>query len=304
MNISRIIKFGIQGFFRNFWLSLVSITMMLMALFSVTLLIGMDYTKESAIAGVNKKVDILVSIKQDVVNEDLEILVNNLNGLEEVKKVTTITPEENKELYEQSNVNNKAKEVLELFSEDENPFSYSLAIQAYELDQYQAILNYVQQEEYSGIVEYSDFNDFDQFIAKIDNLATGINKYSWYITLFFGLVSLVVIFNTIRISIYTRKNEIMIMKLVGAGNSFVRVPFMLEGVLYALASVLILIAVVYPVVNLIQPSITNYFQDTHVINIAGYFKDNFFIIFGIQFVALALLNMLSTIIAMKKYLKV
>jgi len=94
------------------------------------------------------------------------------------------------------------------------------------------------------------------------------------------------------------------MKLVGAGNSFVRVPFMLEGVLYALASVLILIAVVYPVVNLIQPSITNYFQDTHVINIAGYFKDNFFIIFGIQFVALALLNMLSTIIAMKKYLKV
>ena len=302
--ILRIIKFGIQGFFRNFWLSLVSITMMLMALFSVTLLIGIDYTKEAAIAGVNKKVDILVSLKKEVIKEDLEILVNNLNSLEEVKKVSIITPEENKELYEQSGLGLKSKEALNIFSEEDNPFSYSLAIQAYQLNQYQVILDFVQEEEYSNIVEYSDFHDFDQFIASIDNFANGLNKYSWYITLFFGLISLVVIFNTIRISIYTRKNEVMIMKLVGASNSFVRAPFVLEGVFYALISVLVLIALVYPLVNIIQPSITNYFQDNHVINIAGYFKDNFFNIFGLQFLALAVLNIFSTIIAMRKYLKV
>ena len=303
-NILRIIKFGLQGFFRNFWLSLVSITMMLMALFSVTLLIGMDYTKEAAIAGVNKKVDILVSLQKDTLKEDLEILVNDLNTLKEVKKVSIITPEENKALYKQSGLGEKAKEALEIFSEEENPFSYSLAIQAYEINQYQIILDFVQEEKYSSIVEYSDFHDFDQFITKIDNFANALNKYSWYITLFFGLISLVVIFNTIRISIYTRKDEIMIMKLVGASNSFVRAPFILEGVFYALVSVLILIAVVYPTVNIIQPSLTNYFQDMHVINIAGYFQDNFLSIFGLQFLFLAALNIFSTIIAIRKYLKV
>ena len=96
----------------------------------------------------------------------------------------------------------------------------------------------------------------------------------------------------------------MIMKLVGASNSFVRAPFILEGVFYALVSVLILIAVVYPTVNIIQPSLTNYFQDMHVINIAGYFQDNFLNIFGLQFLFLAVLNIFSTIIAIRKYLKV
>ncbi len=303
-NILRIIKFGIQGFFRNFWLSLVSITMMLMALFSITLLIGIDYTKEAAISGVNKKVDIVVSIKKDVANDDLEILINGLNKLKEVKNINKITPEENKLLYEKSNISNKAKEALEMFSDEENPFSHSLAIQAYELNQYQSILDFVKKEEYSGIVEYSDFNDFDEFISKINVLAEGINKYSWYITLFFGLIALVVIFNTIRISIYTKKDEIGIMKLVGASNWFIEAPFLLEGIFYAFTSVLILIIIVYPVVNIIQPSINNYFQDAHVINIAEYFKYNFFNIFGIQFISLALLNIFSTIIAIRKYLKV
>ena len=303
-NISRIIKFGIQGFFRNFWLSLVSITMMLMALFSITLLIGMDYIKGAAIAGVNEKVDILVSIKKDTVKEDLEILVNNLNSLKEVKNISIISPEENRILYEKSGIGNKAKEVLEIFSEEENPFSYSLAIQAYKINQYQIILDFVQQDEYFTIVEYSDFHDFDLFISKINDLAKGINKYSWYIILFFSLISLVVIFNTIRISIYTRKNEIMIMKLVGASNSFVRAPFILEGVLYALVSVLILITVVYPIVNIIQPYINNYFQSSHVINISRFFIDNFLKIFGLQFLFLAFLNIFSTIIAIRKYLKV
>ena len=303
-NILRIIKFGIQGFFRNFWLSLVSITMMLMALFSITLLIGIDYTKEAAISGVNKKVDIVVSIKKDVANDDLEILINDLNKLKEVKNINKITPEENKLLYEKSNISNKAKEALEMFSDEENPFSHSLAIQAYELNQYQSILDFVKKEEYSGIVEYSDFNDFDEFISKINVLAEGINKYSWYITLFFGLIALVVIFNTIRISIYTKKDEIGIMKLVGASNWFIEAPFLLEGIFYAFTSVLILIIIVYPVVNIIQPSINNYFQDAHVINIAEYFKYNFFNIFGIQFISLALLNIFSTIIAIRKYLKV
>ena len=119
----------------------------------------------------------------------------------------------------------------------------------------------------------------------------------------FAVISLVVIFNTIRMSIYTRKDEIVIMKLVGAGNWFIRAPFFIESIFYALVSVLIVIGVTYPIVNFIQPSLTNYFQDTQVINLAGYFQSNFLYIFGWQFLALATLNVVSTAVAMKKYLK-
>ncbi len=300
----RVIKFAFQGFFRNFWLSLVTVTMMLMALFSTTLLIGIDYIKEATLEGVNKKVDILVSLKVDTDREDVELLATDLETMTEVKKVTIITPEENRVLYEQSNLDEQAKKVLEIFAPDENPFGFSLAVQANNLSQYDAILSFIGQDKYKNLVDNSDFNDFDTFVAKIENLSKVINKYSWYVILAFLLISIVVIFNTIRISIYSRKDEIQIMKLVGAGNWFVKMPFILESILYAVASVALLIVVVYPIINFIQPSLNAYFQDVNVINILEYFHSNFFRIFGLQFLVLALINILSTSIAIRKYLRI
>lgn len=300
----RVIKFAIQGFFRNFWLSIVTVTMMLMALFSTTMLLSIDYLKTATIEGVNKKVDILVSLKPKLEQAKVEWLVAELKADPDVQKVTIISPEENRALYEQSNLSDKAKKVLEVFGADENPFSYSLAIQAHDLSQYQNILTFVSNEKYKDLVDSSDFNDYDAFVNKIDSFAKVINKYSWYVILAFLLISIIVIFNTIRISIYSRQSEVTVMKLVGASNSFIRWPFLLEGVLYALVSVLLLLAIVYPLLNLIQPSLTSYFQDASVINIQQYFQSNFWLIFGGQFLALAIINMISTSIAVRRYLKV
>jgi cell division transport system permease protein len=300
----RVIKFAFQGFFRNFWLSLVTITMMLMALFSTTLLIGIDYIKNATLEGVNKKVDILVSMKAKVDREDVELLAADLGLLTEVKKVTIITPEENKFLYEQSNLDEQAKQVLEIFTPEENPFSFSLAVQANNLSQYDTILEFINQDKYKAFVDNSDFNDFDTFVAKIENFSKVINKYSWYLIAAFLLISIVVIFNTIRISIYSRKEEVQIMKLVGASNWFIKTPFVLESILYALVSVVLLILIVYPIINFIQPSLTAYFQDVNVINLLDFFRSNFLNIFGLQFLVLALVNMLSTIIAIRKYLRI
>jgi len=98
--------------------------------------------------------------------------------------------------------------------------------------------------------------------------------------------------------------KVMIMKLVGANNRFIRAPFLLEGIFYALASIAILIAIVYPIINFIQPSLTSYFQDADVINLQQYFRYNFWYIFGSQFLVLAIVNILSTTIAIRKYLRV
>ncbi|MBT6690807.1 hypothetical protein HOB10_00535 [Candidatus Parcubacteria bacterium] len=303
-SLFRIIKFALQGFFRNFWLSVVTITMMLMAIFSVTLLVGMDYIRQATIDGVEQKVDILISMKPEIDKDKVETLVSDMNGLSEVKSVRIITPEENKVLFEQSNLDDNTKKALEIFEEGENPFSYSLAIQAHDLDQYVIISEFAKQDKYNGWIEDSTFRDYETFVEKINNLAKMVNKYSWYVIAVFSLISIIVIFNTIRISIYTRKNEIMVMKLVGAGNWFVRMPFLLESTFYALAAVLIMIAIVYFVISFLQPSLNTYFQGTQVIDLSGYFRNNFLFIFGVQFLVLSFLNIVSTTIALRKYLKV
>ena len=140
----RIFKFAIQGFFRNFWLSLVTITMMLMAIVSVTLLVSIDYVKQATIAGVEQKVDILISMQYEIEREDVDTLVLDLEELPEVKKVRIISPEDNMELFKQNNSNSKAIKALDVFEDDENPFGYSLAIQAYNLDQYKTISAFIE----------------------------------------------------------------------------------------------------------------------------------------------------------------
>src|SRR3989344_1129107 len=291
-SLLRVIKFALQWLWRNFWLSLVTITMMLMALLSVTLLVGVDYIRQATIQGVEQKIDILISLQPDVPAEEVEKFVLELEDLTEVKKTTVITPEQNRTLFEQSNLSDQAKKALEIFEEGENPFSYSVAIQAYDLEQYPAITAFIDQEKYNNLVEDKSFHDYQSFIEKINNLSATVNKYSWYVIGIFVLISVIVIFNTMRISIYSHKEEIMIMKLVGATNGFIRAPFLLEGVLYALGAVLILVGLVYPLLGFIQPWLSNYFQSNEIINIERYFRDNFWLIFGGQFLALALLNVI------------
>ncbi|MFA6308071.1 MAG: permease-like cell division protein FtsX [Patescibacteria group bacterium] len=304
LNLFRILKFALQGFFRNFWLSVVTITMMLMAVLSVTLLMSMDYIKETTIKSVENQIDILVEMQAGVTSEQVENFVLEIDDLDEVQNINIITPEQNRELFLKNNTDTKVKEVLGIYEEDENPFSYSLAIKAYKLTEYSNIIQFVNQDKYSNLVEASDVDTHEEIISKINSVANFINKYSWYITGIFLLISIIVIFNTIRISIYTRRDEIMIMKLVGASNAFVRVPFIIESIFYALSAVLIVVAVAYPLVSFIQPTINSYFQGDQVIDLLGYFRKNFVLIFVYQFIVLAVLNMISTTLAVRRYLKV
>lgn len=303
-SIFRVFKFAIQGFFRNFWLSVVTITMMLMAMLSVTLLVSVDYIKQAALEGVERKVDIVISTKPGTTREALNVLLDDLDKMPEVAATVVLTPEENKAKFEEANLGNKTKEALDLFGDDENPFTFSLTVTAMDLENYSKILELIDQDKYESLVENSLYKDYDEFVSGVNNLSNGVNKYSWYVIGIFALISIIVIFNTIRMSIYTRRDEIMIMKLVGAGNWFVRVPFILEGIFYALVSIIILIAIVYPVINIIQPSLNSYFRDDYAFNLVKYFQDNFIIIFGLQFVVIAFLNTIATAVAIRKYLKV
>jgi cell division transport system permease protein len=304
ISLIRIFKFALQGFFRNFWLSLVTITMMVMAVLSITILLAMDYVKEATVRGVENKIDILVELKMGISKEDVQNFVIDLERLEEIKDIRVISPEENKELFKQYNNNADVSKVLDLYGEEENPFSYFLAIQAYDLNQYPTILEFINQDKYANFVETSDLDTHEEFIAKINSISDFVNKYSWYLAAIFLLISIIVIFNTIRISIYTRRDEVMIMKLVGATNWFIRMPFILEGIFYALVAVLLVIAMIYPVINFIQPSLNNYFQDANSINLSLYFRENFVKIFVYQFLFLAFVNIISTAIAIRRYLKV
>jgi len=120
---------------------------------------------------------------------------------------------------------------------------------------------------------------------------------------FFLLISVLVVFNTIRLGIYAHREEIAIMKLVGASNWFTRMPFIFEGFLYAIVSLIIFWALYFLILSWLDPILIVFFDE---INFSAnkYFLDNFFTFFWQQLVGLTLINSISATVAIRRHLRV
>ncbi|MEI6597388.1 MAG: FtsX-like permease family protein, partial [bacterium] len=103
--------------------------------------------------------------------------------------------------------------------------------------------------------------------------------------------------------IYTHKREIGIMKLVGASTWFIRAPYLISGVIYGLIGVAAIMVILYPFLSFLQPYLAVFFSGFNV-NILEYYNNNFFTIFGLEFLAVTLINFLASLIAVGKYSKV
>ena len=123
------------------------------------------------------------------------------------------------------------------------------------------------------------------------------------ISLIFILVAVLTVFNTIRMGIYVHRKEIGIMRLVGANNWYIRLPFIIEGLLYALFSCILFWVLMYLFLHFFGPKINQFFAEINF-DIQAYFAGNFLYVFGFEFIIIAVVNVISSLIAMGRYLRV
>ncbi|NCF74956.1 MAG: FtsX-like permease family protein [Xanthomonadaceae bacterium] len=297
----RIIQFAFQDFYRNFWLAIITITMLVVTLFSVTALVSLNVVSDQLVKSIENKIDVTVYFKQDV--DESQILKTRIGilSLPEVKKVTFVNKNEAlvwlKEKYKNNQSILSSVEIL-----DKNPLPNFFIIKAKNSEDYPKILDELNKDEYNKIIKKKGFNDHKIFINKISFIKDKTKKMGIIIIAIFSFIASLIVFNTVRIAIYTHRNEIKIMRLVGASDWFIRAPFLLEEFFYAFISLLILMSFFYPLLNFIQPHL-NYFLEYNF-DLISYFKNNLFFIFGSEFVAVILINMISSFLAIKKYLKV
>ena len=112
-----------------------------------------------------------------------------------------------------------------------------------------------------------------------------------------------VVYNSIKVAVYTQKREIEIMRLVGASNSFIYLPFLFSAVIYTLMATLIMISVSFPLLGILQPYLELFFVDYNI-NVVSYFVENVWFIFGWQFIGISVVNVLASYLAVSKYAKV
>jgi len=301
---ARIIHFALQNFWRNLWLSTVTVTVMTLAFLSVNFFILSNLFFDTALRAIESRVNMTVFFKSTAQESDINALITRLQGLPIVSNVEYITKDKALDVLKKRFNDDGSTLIQDTLRElDTNPLSGNLVIQAKEIGGYGELQEIVKSPEYESFIEKQTLDDRQLLIAKISTMKDNVLRAGIGINIFFALIVVLIIFNTIRMTIYTRKREIGIMKLVGATNWFIRAPLIFESLLYSVIAILITIVIVYPSLGAIQPYASKFF-DGQTLDVLGYFSNNFITIFGTELMAAFILAFASSSIAIGRYLKV
>lgn len=302
LSLARVTKLALQQFHRNLWLSIATITLLVLALLTVNMIVGLGAVAQSATAAVQDKIDVSVYFKPDVVNEQVESVRVTLLELEEVSEVEYIPREGALERFKERHADDPI--IMESLEElGDNPFGATLAIKAHNSEQYPVIIEFLNDPSYADLIEEKNFDDHELVIGRINSLMHNIQSFGMAVAVVFGLIAILVVINTVRVAIYTHRGEIRVMRLVGASSWFIRGPFLFEAVLFSFVATVITGAVVYIGLYFVQPYFDQLFGDVSL-SLMGYFNANSVIIFGAQFVGIFLLTAISSFLAVRRYLKV
>ncbi|MCH8049162.1 FtsX-like permease family protein [Patescibacteria group bacterium] len=298
----RVIKFTFQNFFRNFWLSFITMTIFILTLLTINAVIFINVLADAALRSVEQKVEISIYFVPEASEDLVKSAQGYLLGLTQVRDVKYVSADESLEIFKARHADNPV--ILSSLEEVEgNPFGHALIISAHSAQDFSFILEAVDTPEYSPFIKEKDFTDYEVIIERINNLSQRIRIGGMVLAAFFTIIAVLIIFNTIRVATYVHRDEIGIMKLVGANDWFVRGPFLLEALLYSIVASAVMVVAVLLVIGALEPWMVNYFGEVDV-SAKDYFIDNAVVIFGGQFVALSILSLLTTMFAMRRYLRV
>lgn len=297
-SLIRIIKSGWLSFWRNKWLSLAAIAMVCLAIFGITSLLLINVLINSLITNLEDKIDISVYFRLDTPEEKILETREELVRLDEVRSVEYISAEEALERFEEKHQDNQV--LMQSLQElDSNPLEAALNIKAQTASQYGTIVEFFNQSKYQQFIDKINYLENKTVIAKLFSITKTIRQSGLAILVVLAVLAIVVTFNTIRLTIYSVRKEIQVMKLVGASNWFVRGPFIIEGAIYGIVAAIISLLILYPLLWYVSPKITAYLPGTDLLY---FFQANFLGLFILQLAVGIALGTVSSWVAVKRYL--
>jgi len=296
----RIIKYGWLGFWRNIWVSTATVGIMALALSVVSVLLILGNITDTFVSELQGKVDVSVYFEKDSDEAQILQLQYALEARADIREVEYISQDAALDLFKDRH---KDSEIL-MASLDElaaNPFQGSLNIKAQTASQFNAIVSFIEGSASATIIDKINFKENEKIIARLTAITSSIERIGLFFTIGLALIVVLVTFNTIRLVIYGSRDEISVMKLVGASNWFIRGPFVVAGLMYGFFAAIFTWLAFFMIVWIVSEKMGAIFPGTDML---GYWAGNSF---GILTLLLALgmgLGALSSSIATGRYLKV
>ncbi|MEZ4114155.1 MAG: permease-like cell division protein FtsX [Candidatus Paceibacterota bacterium] len=303
LDIKRIIKGGFLNFVRNGFVSLSSVLVMTITLSVVTLIILSQAVLNFSLSQLQDKVDVTVFFTVGASESEILGIKTQLEQLPEVANVEYISSDQAltnfRERHSTDYLTLQALEEL-----DENPLGATLNIEAIETSEYEQIANFLESGDALAsnqrvIIDKVNYFQNKLVIDRLISITEGAKRLGLGITVVLILISVVITFNTLRLNIYIAREEIGVMRVVGAENHYIRGPFMIEGMIYGIVSAFITMVIFYPISLWLGANMSDFLG----INLNTYYLSNFFQLFVITLVFGILLGVISSFLATRAYLK-
>lgn len=305
LKIKRVFKTGVTNFWRNGFVSLSSLVVMFITLFMIASLIFMSAILKFSLNEIKDKVDINVYFTTSATEADIFSLKKTVESLGEVASVTYISRDEALVNFRERHKDDSR--TLEALDElVDNPLTASLSIKAKEPSQYEGIAKFFNDGELSvgnsnPIIEKVNYYQNKVVIDKLTKITDAANTMGFWLAIIFLLISVVITFNTIRLAIFISKDEISVMRLVGASDRYVKGPFVVSGILYGVVSAFLVIVLFFALTYWAGNLSKNFFIG---LDLFDFYLKNFGQIFLIVFGSGIGLGAISSYLAVKKYLKI
>jgi cell division transport system permease protein len=297
----RIIITAFKSLTRNMWLSIATIIIIVMALFMVAAMLALDTVGNYALDTLKGKIDISVQFRENAEENKILELKKDLEGLTEVKSVEYVSKEQAlvnfKEVHKDNEYINESLKEL-----GDNPLFAVLNIKASTLEQYKTIDDYLNNNEnYKGIIEKVNFKENEKAIDNFSGILKTVKDGIFGLVSLFIFIGILVAFNTIRLAMYTHKREIEIMRLVGASNWYIKMPFIIEGAIFGFLGCIVVLIVAFPIVVYLSPKMARFLPG---FDLYQQFLSNFTSVAILLLVVGVGIGIVSSLIAIRRYLKV
>jgi cell division transport system permease protein len=302
--MERIFKAGAVNFIRNAWLSAAAIAVMVITLTIVLFSFMARVTFNHTIQQINDKIDVSVYLKDDISAAQKEKLINDIKAMQSVKSVTYISKQQALDKYREQNQGNA--DLLVAISQTDNPLPASLDVKPVDPNQLQELKTFLERPDVKKLQsnETSYSGDRKEAIDKISHATNFLQEAGLVGVIIFTVISMLIIFNTIRMAIFNRRDELNIMRLLGASTWYIRGPFVVETMLYGLIAAIISVLICNALFSVSSGAFEASTLGLLDIKFANdYFVNHYWLILTGQILIGILIGAASSYLATRRYLK-
>jgi cell division transport system permease protein len=297
--LKRVFRLGFTNFWRNRWLSAAGTFVMTLTLFIISIFAILSLVVITTTNAVKEKVDMIVYFDDAASDAQIQRLQGDVLTLPQVKTVRYVSKEE---ALQEFLSRSTSERIRSLVSSENNPLPRSLQVKTTDPEDLDLVANFIQQSPENPVIRRISYLENRDVIQKLLSITKFVNRMGVILSAIFIAISFLVIANTIRLAIFARREELEVMRLVGASDAFVKLPFYVEAILYGMIAAVFTMLLIELGLGAISPMVARYLGDVSL-NLSSFFHQYFFPVFALQIAVGALIAIISTAFTARRFIR-